>query len=214
MSKIFLISGMGADERLFKNLSLPDFDLVAIYWIEPERNDTLATYATKLIKHFSIVPQSSLIGVSLGGMISVEIAKQVQLKHVFIISTIKSIEEAPVFYKFFRAFPVYKFLSGKLIIYLGFLIKPFMGQIAGKEGDLFYRMLKNTSPSFLLWSMHAALYWDNVIVLTNIVHFIGDADLVFSYKRIKDAIVIPNGTHVMVFTHGDEISKLIKEKLN
>lgn len=95
MAKLFLISGLGADERLFKNLDLSGFNVVPVTWIEPGLEDSLATYASKLIKQFGIVPNSSVIGVSLGGMLTVEIAKQVQLHHAIIISSIKSKTEAP-----------------------------------------------------------------------------------------------------------------------
>ncbi len=79
MSKIFLISGLGADTRLYNNIDLLDNEVVPVDWIEPNLTDTLANYAQKLIYQYNIKSNSIVIGTSLGGMIAVEIAKLVPL---------------------------------------------------------------------------------------------------------------------------------------
>jgi pimeloyl-ACP methyl ester carboxylesterase len=215
MSKLFLISGLGADERLFKNLDLSGYDVVPVTWIEPDKRDSITTYATKLIENFGIVPQSNLIGVSLGGMLTVEIAKQVELKHAIIISSIKSKAEAPWYFKFFGYLPLHKLISGEFVKSLGPLLRPLFGRLAGsKEGPLFYSMLKNSNPKFLEWATGAVLEWDGKPAPYKIHHLIGDADLIFNYKRMKDAIVIPKGDHMMVYTRAKEIDPIIRKILN
>ena len=57
--RVFLISGLGADERLFRNLDLSGFEVIPIHWLKPEKTDTLTTYATKLIQHYGIAPGDS-----------------------------------------------------------------------------------------------------------------------------------------------------------
>jgi pimeloyl-ACP methyl ester carboxylesterase len=215
MPKLFLISGLGADERLFRNLDLSGFDVVPVTWIVPDKNDSLSAYAGKLIERFEITPQSSVIGVSLGGMLAVEIAKQVTLRHVIIISSIKSLAEAPWYFSFFRAFPVHKLISGGFVKMIGPLVRPLFGVFAGsKESPLFYSMLKNSHPDFLTWAMRAVLQWKGGPALQKIHHLIGDRDLIFQSSRIKDAIVIPKGDHMMVFTRANEISAIIRNILN
>jgi pimeloyl-ACP methyl ester carboxylesterase len=91
MSKVYLISGLGADSRLFKNVVLPaGYEVVLVDWLIPSYTDTLITYSQKIINQYSINKDSIVIGVSLGGMISVEIAKQVKLDKVILISSIKT----------------------------------------------------------------------------------------------------------------------------
>ena len=215
MAKLFLISGLGADERLFKNLDLSGFDVVPVTWIEPEKTDSLTGYATKLIRQFGIVDGSSVIGVSLGGMLTVEIVKQVQLKHAIIISSIKSRAEAPWYFTFFRVVPLDKLISGRFLKSLGPLIRPLFGSFAGsKESPLFYSMLQNSNPVFLSWAMRAVLEWDGKTAPTLINHLVGDEDLIFQHRRIKDAIVIPKGDHMMVFTRAKEINPIIRNILN
>ena len=213
MAKLFLVSGMGADERLFKNLDLSGFEVVPARWIDPHPQDTLEVYAQKLIGYYGIESGSSVIGVSLGGMIAVEIAKQVAMRHAIIVSSIKSPAEAPAYYKFFKTFPIYTLLSGEFLIAASSLVKPIMGKMAGIHADLFYSMLKKTSPVFLKWSIGAALNWDNDVRPESITHLIGDNDKVFSYKKISDAIVVPGGDHMMVFNYARRLNPIIKNIL-
>jgi len=213
MEKVFLIAGMGADVRLFKNLDLSGFEVIDVAWIDPEPTDTIATYAVKLIGKYSITTQSNLIGVSLGGMFAVEIAKQVNLKNVIIISSIKTIDEAPFYYKIFRALPVYKLIPANLMLSTGALLKPFFSKRMGGESHLFDSMLRNTSPFFLKWSMNAALYWDGQTPSQHIYHLIGDRDLIFDHRKIKNVIVIPGGDHMMVFTRAKDLNPIIRNIL-
>jgi pimeloyl-ACP methyl ester carboxylesterase len=124
MHKIFLIAGLGADTRLFNNIDLGDNDVTPVDWLEPNEHDTLTTYAQKVIHQYFITNNSIVIGVSLGGMIAVEIAKQVRLNKVILISSIKTNNEAPWYYKLAMVLPLYKLIPGTFLPRLGFMIKP------------------------------------------------------------------------------------------
>jgi pimeloyl-ACP methyl ester carboxylesterase len=215
MSKVYLISGLGADPRLFNNVVLPaGYEVVLVDWLIPNSTDTLTIYAQTIINQHNIKEKSIVIGVSLGGMISVEIAKQVKLDKVILISSIKTDSEAPWYFKYFRSLPVYKVIPGKLMTHVGFLIKPIFGNMNPDDLQLFKSMLSNSSPIFLKWAMRAALYWKNNIDFPNLYHIIGDNDLVFPYKNIKNpTAIIKGGTHIMVFDKANEINKLLEEIL-
>lgn len=215
MSKVYLISGLGADARLFKNIILPvEYEVVLVDWLRPNSTDTLTTYAQSIINKYDINEKSIVIGVSLGGMISVEIAKKVMLEKVILISSIKTDSEAPWYFKFFRSLPVYKAIPGKLMTHVGFLIKPMFGKMNPDDLKLFKSMLSNSSPVFLKWALRAALYWKNSVVFPSLYHIIGNNDLVFPYKNIKNpTAIIKGGTHIMVFDKADEINKLLADIL-
>ncbi len=213
MEKVYLIAGMGADVRLFKNLDLAGFEIVDVAFIEPEKQDTLASYAAKLVEKYNITINSSIIGTSLGGMLAVEVAKCVPMKNVIIISSIKTIDEAPFYYKIFKLLPLYKLIPASLILSIGALLKPFFSKRMGGESHLFNSMLRNTSPGFLKWSMGAALHWDGKTPSQHIHHIIGDADLIFNYRKIKQATIIPGGDHMMVMTRAKDINPIIRNIL-
>jgi pimeloyl-ACP methyl ester carboxylesterase len=143
MRKIFLIAGLGADTRLYNNIELNDHDVIPVDWIEPNEHDTLSTYAQKLIHQYNISNNSIVIGNSLGGMIAVEIAKLIPLNKVILISSIKTVNEAPWYFGLFKSLPVYKILPSKLLSNLGVLIKPVFGKMSPQDAWLFNDMLKD-----------------------------------------------------------------------
>lgn len=213
MSKIFLIPGLGADTRVYNNIDLNEHEVVCVDWIIPDKTDTLNTYAQKLIHQYNITPNSVVIGDSLGGMIAVEIAKLIPLDKAILISSIKAINEAPWYFSLIRAVPFYKIIPGRVFTSAEFLIKPFFRHMNSNDGWLFNDMLKNSSPVFLKWAMDAILKWDNKIVPGNIFQITGDKDLVFDYKRIKDAIIVKGGTHIMIFEKAKEVTSILKRIL-
>jgi len=107
MNRIFMIPGMGADERIFKNIKLNNANITYIKWLQPDESDTLISYAQRLIDKYVIDADSVVIGNSLGGMLAVEIAKKVSLSKVILISSIKTIDEAPRYFKVFKWLPVF-----------------------------------------------------------------------------------------------------------
>ena len=189
MSRIYLIAGLGADTRVYNNIDLHDHEVTPVDWIEPHQEDTLNTYAQKLIHQYNILPNSVIIGNSLGGMIAVEMAKQIPVKKVILISSIKANNEAPRYFSFFRNLPVYKIIPGKWFTSLGFMIKPLFGHMNAEDAWLFSDMLKNSSPTFVKWAMGAVLHWKNDIIPPNLFHITGDKDLLVLGNRFP--IVTP-----------------------
>jgi pimeloyl-ACP methyl ester carboxylesterase len=214
MSKIYLIPGMGADSRIYKHVELPESDeVIRVDWIEPGEKDTLADYAQKLVNHYHIQPGSIIIGNSLGGMLAIEIAKSIYTKKTVLISSIRSINEAPAYFSFFWALPVYRLIPGKWMTSMSFVLKFAFGNMAKENKALFMDMLKNTSPDFLKWSMGAVLAWDNRIVPPGVFQLIGDKDRVFTYRKQKSAKVIKGGTHIMIFDKAREVNDFLRKVL-
>ncbi|MGN6397143.1 MAG: alpha/beta fold hydrolase [Mucilaginibacter sp.] len=213
MSKAYLIPGLGADSRAYSNIVIEDHEVIKLDWIEPDETDTLKTYAQKLILHYDMSPLSIVIGNSLGGMLAMEMSKILPLKKTILISSIKTIDEAPGYFSFFKYTGIYKLVPGKLLTKFGFLIRYIFGKMKKEQEELFIDMLQRSSPTFIKWAMRAVLYFDNKIVLPDTYTITGDKDRVFNYKRIKNAIVIPGGTHLMIFDRADEINAILKNIL-
>jgi hypothetical protein len=147
-------------------------------------------------------------------MLSVEIAKVVPMKKVILISSIKTRDEAPLYFSFFRNVPVQKLIPGKLMTSMGVMIRPMFGRMSEGDVKVFQEMLEGTSPVFMEWAMGAILAWKNDVILPNIFHITGDKDLIFDYRKIKDATIVKGGTHIMIFDKAGEINKLLKPILN
>ncbi|RYY36929.1 MAG: alpha/beta hydrolase [Sphingobacteriaceae bacterium] len=213
MSRVFLIPGLGADCRIYKHINIENYEVVSCNWIEPDLNDTLETYAQKIINQFNIQTGDIVIGNSMGGIVAVEIAKKIQVKKAIIISSIKTDSESPLYFRFFRRFPVFQRIPGKWFSSFDFLLKPIFGKVSNRNVMLFNDMLKNTPPAFIKWAMRAILSWHNDIVPPNVYHITGDSDFIFPYKRIKGAQIVKGGTHLMIFTKAKELNRLLGDIL-
>ncbi len=213
MTKVFLIPGLGADSRIYSNIELEGYDIIPVNWIEPDVADTLSSYAQKLIDEYNILPDSIVIGNSMGGMIAIEIAKTISLSKIILISSIRTVREAPDYFKFFRKFPVYKLIPGSFFTSVDFLLKPIFGHLNPEDSWLFRDMLKKSSPVFVKWAMGAILHWDNQVIPSNVYQVSGDKDRLFPYRKLKDAEIIKDGTHIMIFENAAQINDFLKRTL-
>lgn len=214
MPKIFLLAGMGADTRIYNNIELPEnYDIVPVDWIPQHETDTLETYAQKLIYHHDIRPNDIVIGNSMGGMLAIEIGKKISLKKTILISSIKTINEAPGYYKIFQTIPVYKIIPNSLFNLPGSLIKLAFGKMNDSDLWLYKDMLHKSSPAFIKWAMGAVLKWDNTTIPPNVYHIHGDNDHVLPNKKIKDATIIKGGSHIMIFDKAKQVNKWLKPLL-
>lgn len=213
MGKVFLIPGLGADYRAFKNIDLESYETVPISWIIPDKQDALTSYAQKLIEKYKITAGSIVIGNSLGGMLTVEIAKKVQLDKAILISSIKTAAEAPKSFKWYRVVPLYKLIPAKVYTSSGFIVRFVMGEVSKKNKELFIDMLRKTPPVFVKWAMGAILHWDNQVIPENVYHIHGDTDMIFPSNRLRNAFIIKGGTHIMILNRAKEINTWLKNIL-
>jgi len=123
--KIYAISGLGADQRVFKFLQL-DHELIPINWIIPLKNEPIQSYALRLAKSIDLEEEFALLGVSFGGLIAVELSKILNPKITILISSIETKNELNPMFRWFgntrinKLFPVSFLipLGGLRIIYL------------------------------------------------------------------------------------------------
>ena len=210
MSKIFIIAGLGADPRIFGRLDLGGHEVIHVDWIVPNKTDTLRIYAQRIIDQYNITENSIIAGNSMGGMIGIEIGNIIKLQKLILISSIKTIDEAPLYFKFFRNMPVYNAIPEKALTSMEYLMELSFGQMEKDDIPLFRDMLRNWGAEFLRWAMGAIVNWDNKIIPPNTFHIIGDKDLVFPYSKIKNAIIVRGGTHIMIYDRAAEINRILK----
>src|ERR1035437_6749894 len=115
MHTLYFIPGLGADERLFSKLKLPGYKKKFIKWLVPKENESLPHYAKRLSAQIDSSKSFSLIGVSFGGMLAVEMSKFLKPKKIFLISSAKTNRELPASIHPFRYFPVYNFLPESML---------------------------------------------------------------------------------------------------
>ncbi|WP_221394889.1 hypothetical protein [Dyadobacter sp. NIV53] len=86
--EIYIFSGLGADERVFQRLDFSESSAIFIKWIIPLNNETIEHYATRLLDQIHTT-QPVLIGLSFGGIMAVEVAKQIDTEKIILIASAK-----------------------------------------------------------------------------------------------------------------------------
>jgi len=209
---IYCISGLGADEKIFTNLHIKGYELRYIPWIRPHKNERIEGYAkrmSELIKEDDAV----LLGVSFGGMMSIEIAKQRTLRKLIIVSSIKSTNELPRWMKTAGVLKLDKLLPVRIHKYTEKIGNSRLGVSTKEEKEMvrFYR--KNADLVFVDWAITQILNWKNDWQPENLVHIHGDKDKIFPVKKIKPTSIIKDGTHMIIYNRAGEISEYILKEL-
>ncbi len=211
--KIYCLPGLGLDHRLFNRLKLAHADLHFIDWLEPKESENLKAYSKRIAELLPPEPLS-LLGVSLGGIVSIEISKIKKIKHLFLISTIKNTDEMPAFLKWMNRFPVNSNQLAKFAIDSSVALKPFYDKADVEGNEIFKEMVKKAKPNFINWGVNQISQWKQTEALTTpFTHLHGTDDLIFPIKNIDLALTIKGGTHFTIFNEGAKISVIIDEKL-
>ncbi|MEI9918484.1 MAG: alpha/beta hydrolase [Bacteroidota bacterium] len=207
---IYLLPGLGADERLFQYLKLGDHEIIPIHWISPTPDDTIENYAAKIALQIS-GHDNVLIGQSFGGIMAVEIGKIMPFKKIIIISSMISSDELPRRYRIAGLLRLNKILTPGLLKRSHVLINWVMGAVDPLRRKLLADMLRDSDEKFMSWSLQQILDWKNRTVPPNMVCIHGDNDKVLPLRRAE--YVIKGGGHLIVANRADEVSAAIKEIL-
>ncbi len=206
---IYCISGLGADKRVFRNLKFAGYQLVHLDWLAPNKREKLSDYAKRLAEAIED-KEPILIGLSFGGMVAVEIAKQIKVKQVILISSAKQADEIPWYIKLFRWLPIHCFIPIKSLLWTVYwLINWFFGIETVEERKLLKEILKDTDAKFLNWAINRVVFWKNEITPKNIYHIHGTSDRIFPISFVKPDITLEKGGHLMVVNRADRLAKII-----
>ncbi|MGH1388112.1 alpha/beta fold hydrolase [Kordia sp.] len=214
--RIILIPGLGYDDRIFHNLDLAGFEIEYLNWIEPLKNEHIHEYSQRLFATAKSSSQKTiLIGHSLGGVVSQEIASAHPIEKIILVSSITSRKELPFTFK------IVKPLQLDLFFTKGICTKSikFWGKSHGFNAEttqLFKSMIGKQTNSYLQWAFRALSSWTapKIPTTTKIIRIHGTNDKTLPYKLIsKPDLIIKKGSHICVINEADKISEFIKNTL-
>ncbi len=208
MKTIYCISGLGADERAFSKLKIHGYELKVIPWLMPEANETIQQYAARM--RAGITEENPiLMGLSFGGMMCTEIARQIPVRMIIIISSIKSSKELP---RWMKAVAILR-LNKIVPLRSTKLTQPIQNKMLGiqseEEKSLVYSLRRAADLPYTNWAVQQAINWKNDWQHPNIYHIHGDNDLMFPIKHIKADYTIKNAGHFMIMNRAAEVSDCI-----
>jgi pimeloyl-ACP methyl ester carboxylesterase len=211
LKPIYFISGLGADERIFKWLRYDGYRPVHIPWVSPQRGESVESYAKRLAENIE-EERPIIVGLSFGGMVAVEIAKQRETEQVILLSSVKRASEIPVYFKLFRALPIHRILPFKSLLWAFYWLAYWLfSPEDAEQKQLLKTVLIETDPHFLKWALHKVVVWNNHDVPETVVHVHGRRDRIFPYRWVTPDYTVENSGHLMVMTRAAEISDLIEK---
>jgi len=214
-STIYLMPGMGARSSIFKGLRFPEnFRIVPMEWLMPEGDEDLRHYTQRLIHTYRIEPQSILLGMSFGGVIIHEIAKQMPVDRLIFISTVKTHREFPPWFALGRWLHIWNFLPYPLIthpIVTARFVPP--GKLR-KRLYLYEEYMAVKDTRYFRWAMKSIMTWRSDMPSLPYIHIHGDKDHVFPLRYLKGEIYPVSGAdHLAVMTHPHKINQILKAYL-
>ncbi len=211
-SDIYILSGLGADKRIFQRLDLSAYHVTHIEWITPFREETIENYTVRLLSQIT-TPSPVIIGLSFGGIMAVEIAKQIDVKKLILISSAKTVHEIPFYFRWAGKLGFHKLLPTKLLKQPNFLVNWFFGTSSVSDRRLLTQILADTDPAFFKWAIDQIVYWKNKTLPDHFVHIHGTTDRILPVRFVSSNIKVTNGGHLMVFNKPEELSEIIKNEL-
>ncbi len=208
---VYCLPGLGTDRRMYAYQHQLDLDLRFLEMIRPDPKDSLASYAQKLMAQIDQSQPFSLMGVSMGGMMSMEISKLCKPEKVCIISSCKTKNELPRQFTIFRRTKIHRILSAGLFKRTIRWYSSFFTDLNPMGKYAFLNMIEAQDPYFLRWAANAIITWDNETIPEKLLHIHGNKDNVLPYSRVKADITVEQGTHFMVSSRADEINQLIND---
>lgn len=213
MKNIYVISGLGADERVFFKTNFGNNNVTHIKWLIPYKKETIQDYALRLSAVIT-TEKPVLIGLSLGGMIAAEIAKHIAVEKIILISSAKTKAELPWLYKtvgkigFHKLIPAYFFKTANVFTNWAFSNR------TKEDKNMLASIMKDTDLVFLKWSINAIANWQNETIHPNTAHIHGTADRILPYRNIKNCITIKAGPHLMVVSKAEEVNAALIKLLD
>ena len=180
----------------------------------PLPGEELTAYAGRMSEKIT-KKDAILVGVSFGGILSIEIARLIDIQKVILISSVKTHHEMPRWMK----------AAGKLsldaILPKGRLhaVRPlelfsplenyFLGAVTEEEKKLAHEYRKNIDPDYLKWAIHQILNWKNEWIPPNLFHLHGANDKIFPCALVHPTHTIASAGHFLVFQYPEEVSDIL-----
>jgi pimeloyl-ACP methyl ester carboxylesterase len=209
---IYLISGLGADRTVFRNLRFSEAAKIHyLDWIPPKPNESLRGYALRLAEAIDTSAPFNLIGLSFGGMLATEIANTLQSQKTILISSIPTKRELPWHFHLFGRLGINKIIPAVKPKRVPRFISSVFGVESKADALFFQQLLNNTDLRFTKWAMNSILKWDRIESPAGLIRIHGDKDKVLPMVHGKVDYIIKGAGHFMVFNRADEISKILAE---
>jgi pimeloyl-ACP methyl ester carboxylesterase len=211
--KVYFISGLAADKRVFKYIQLPEgCEAVYLDWITPEKDESLPSYAMRLAASINPEEAFALVGLSFGGMLATEIAKQYKPVVTVLISSVPVSTQLPGYFKIAAKMGLHKIVPISLIKTSAATKRLFTRELV-EDKKLLLQIINESDTGLIRWSMHAILNWQNETIPHPVCHIHGTRDEVLPVRYTHPTHTIPKEGHMLIMTSPKVVNEILGKAL-
>ena len=208
--KLYIISGLGADEKVLEKLSFnPNIQPVYISWLIPEKDEEFHHYIGRMAGCIDDTEDFYLMGYSFGGIIVQEIHKIKPAKKVVILGSIRSDKEKSRLIKLGEVTHLTKYLPVRLFNENSAAFYTFFRKLFDPKNPALLQYFRVRDPYYLKWSVDKISAW-RFDAVDDVIQIMGDRDIVFPLKNSRPDYVIKNATHLFPATKAKQVSDILK----
>ena len=212
--KVYFISGLGADERIFQRLALPaGFDMVHLSWIKEFPDESLSAYSQRMAADIDTTEPFMLAGLSFGGIVAAEISKIHRPVLLILFSSVTTKYELPLLYRLAGNMSLSPLVPLRFMAHLMPFFCWFFGADSQQSRALLQSFIRRSDRYHLRWAIARISRWDNTETILPVLHLHGEKDRVFPASNIRNAQLIKGAGHLCVFTHAVQVNALLRECL-
>jgi pimeloyl-ACP methyl ester carboxylesterase len=213
---LILLSGMGADERVFAAQLEAFPNLTVPTWIPPVGDESLAQYARRFAARVDPSRPCFVGGASFGGFVALEMARHLPAVACFLIGSVRSPAELPWRVRSLRCLaaraPTVAFSLGVQSVRAGAAL---FGPLSAPATRAFLRQASDADARFLRWASRAVLTWrtdpDPLRVPIHQIH--GDRDHVLPARLTRPDVLVPDAGHVLSMTHAEAVHAFLRDRM-
>ncbi len=210
--KVYGIGGLGVDERIFSALDL-HFEMTPLKWISARTEESLTSYATRFAEQIDRTTPFAIIGISFGGMLTLELNKILAPDKIILISSATHKKDIPWLFRFAGKSGILNFIPDKLLKPPTYLTNYFFGVTESIYKEILKQILADTDTHFLRWAMNQIVKWKNEDEPENLTRIHGTADRILKCNDSEKVIYVPKAGHFMIMDRSIEISQILNEMI-
>ena len=122
----------------------------------------------------------------------------------------------PLLFRSMKYLKLHRVLSGNTIKKFNkLMIKRLDSRNDSEAAQIIRQMTEDVPGEFIEWAMDAVVKWNPPVEYrSDIIHLHGTNDRLFPFSKIKNAVAVENGSHIMNMTLGSEINRLLLQAVN
>lgn len=197
---LYLLPGMVADQRYFQEFRrlLQPYPTRCLDWVTPHPKQGLPEYARRIARQVDPASNPLFFGVSLGGMVAIELQALFPGNPAILVSSAKHKGEIPSHGRFLGNLGAHRLLPVGLIKKRLLRKPPFDASIGEEKIHNFIHMLEGRPERFIRWAAGAATRWKREAPSGEVWHFHGTSDQLIPEKNISGHFRIEGGSHFMM----------------